>query len=373
MDAAGLRGRAVAACPRHFPDTRMSTQHSSVFAPSCDGFTPWVRRCAATGAGPARAAAGALLVAAAVASALPSFAQGYPTRPIRLIVAYPPGGTSDVVARPVAQRLGELLGQSVVVDNRGGASGNIGTELAARAAPDGYVLSLAAGAVTIAPSIYPNLPYDIVRDFAPISLVARGGFALLVHPTVPARSVKEVIDLARARPGALNYASAGVGAPPYLSAVLFQTMTRTRLTHVPYKGGSQPLTDLAAGQVDVYFGGIASAAPFMQSGRVRPIAVTTKKRWPTLPELPTFDESGLPGFDISTWFGLMAPAGTPAEIIARLHAATVKAVESPTLRKTLLTAGAAPETCTPAEFAALVKSEIGKFAAIVKSAGVKAD
>jgi len=320
-----------------------------------------------------RIVAQALFGLVAACSAAAALAQTYPTRPIRLIVAYPPGGTSDVVARPVAQRMSELLGQPMIVDNRGGASGNIGTELAAKAPPDGYVLSLAAGAVTIAPSIYPNLAYDIVRDFAPVSLAARGGFVLMVHPNVPARTVKEFIALTRARPGALNYASAGVGAPPYLAAVLFQTMAGVKLTHVPYKGGSQPLTDLAAGQVDMYFGGIASASPYFQSGRIRPIAVTTKKRWPTMPELPTFDESGLPGFDISTWFGLMAPAGTREDIVNRLHAAMVKTVATPSVRNILLTAGAVPESNTPAEFAVLIKEEIAKFAAIVKSAGAKAE
>jgi tripartite-type tricarboxylate transporter receptor subunit TctC len=288
-------------------------------------------------------------------------------------VAYPPGGTNDIVARPIGQKLSELLGQPVVIDNRGGASGNIGTEAVAKAQPDGYVLLMAAGAVTIAPSIFPSLPYDIVRDFTPISLAARGGFVLLVHPAVPARTVKEFIALAKSRPGALNYASSGAGAPPYLATVLFETMTGARLTHVPYKGGTQPLTDLVAGQVDSYFGGIASAQPFIQSGRIRAIAVTTKKRWELMPELPTLDEGGLKGFDIATFFGLMAPAGTPDDIVAKLNAAMVKAVATPSVRKTMLTAGVAPESSTPEQFAHLVRDEIRRFASIVKSAGAKND
>ncbi len=300
-------------------------------------------------------------------------AQSYPARAVRMIVAYPPGGTNDIVARPIGQRLSELLGQTFVIDNRGGASGNIGTEAAARAQPDGYVLLMAAGAVTIAPSIFPSLPYDIVRDFAPISLAARGGFALLVHPAVPARTVKEFIALARSRPGALNFASSGTGAPPYLAAVLFQTMTGAKLTHVPYKGGVQPLTDLAAGQVDTYFGGIASAHPYIQSQRIRAIAVTPKTRWELLPELPTLDESGLPGFDIATFFGLMAPAGTPDDVVARLNAAMVKAIATPSVRKILLTAGVAPQSSTPDQFASLIKDEIRKFGSIVKSAGAKTE
>ncbi|MCC6532611.1 MAG: tripartite tricarboxylate transporter substrate binding protein [Burkholderiales bacterium] len=306
---------------------------------------------------------------AALSSPTDAVAQAYPAKAVRMIVAYPPGGTNDIVARPIAQRLSELLGQPVVVENRGGASGNIGTEMVARAAPDGYTVLMAAGAVTIAPSIYPDLTYDIVKDFAPVSLAARGGFVLLVHPAVPARTVKEFIALAKSRPGALNYASAGTGAPPYLAAVLFQTMTRTRMAHIPYKGGTQPLTDLAGGQVDVYFGGIASANPFIQSGRVRAIAVTTQSRWVLMPELPTMDESGLKGFDVATFFGLMAPAGTPAEVASRLNAAMVQAVATPGVRKTMLAAGVAPETSTSEQFAALIQQELRKFAAIVKSAG----
>jgi len=300
-------------------------------------------------------------------------AQTYPAKTIRMVVAYPPGGTNDIVARPVGQRLSELLGQPVVIDNRGGASGNIGTEAVAKSPPDGYTLLMAAGAVTIAPSIFPSLPYDIVRDFAHVSLAARGGFVLLVHPAVPARTVKEFVALTRSRPGALNYASSGAGAPPYLAAVLFQTLTGAKLTHVPYKGGVQPLADLVGGQVDMYFGGIASAQPYIQSQRVRAIAVTTKTRWEMMPELPTLDESGLRDFDIATFFGLMAPAGTPDEIVARLNAAMQKAIATPTVRKTLMMAGVAPQSSTPGEFSSLVRDEIRRFGAIVKSAGAKVD
>jgi len=303
----------------------------------------------------------------------PAPAQSYPAKAIRLIVAYPPGGTNDIVARPIAQRLSELLGQSVIIDNRGGASGNIGTEAVAKAPPDGYTLLMAAGAVTIAPSIFPSLPYDIVRDFSPISLAARGGFVLLVHPAVPARTVGEFVALAKSRPGALNYASSGAGAPPYLATVLLQTMTGAKLTHVPYKGGTQPLTDLVGGQVDMYFGGIASAQPYIQSKRVRAIAVTTRTRWMMMPELPTLAESGLPGFDIATFFGLMAPAGTPEDIVQRLNSAMVSAVGTPNVRNVMVTAGVAPESSTPQQFASLIKDEIRKFASIVKSAGASND
>ena len=306
-----------------------------------------------------------------LASAGIALAQGYPARQVRVVVAYPPGGTNDIVARPVAAQLSEILGQSFVVDNRGGASGNIGTEQAAKSSPDGYTLLMAAGAVTIAPSIYKSLPYDIVKDFVHISLAARGGFVLLLHPTVPAKSVKDFISLAKSRKYPLNCASAGAGAPPFLAAMLFQTMTGTTFVDVPYKGGTQPLTDLVGGQVDIYFGGIASAAPYMQGGRIRALAVTTLKRSQMMPDVPTFDESGLKGFDISTWFGLMAPAGTPADIVNRLHGAMVKAVAAPAVRDTMLAAGLVPETSTPTQFSAHVREEIKKFGAIVKASGAK--
>ena len=300
-------------------------------------------------------------------------AQSFPSKAIRMVVANPPGGTNDIVARPIGQRMSELLGQPVIIDNRGGAGGVVGTEAVAKAPPDGYTLLMAPGSVTIAPSIVPNLPYDIVRDFAPVSLAARGGFVLLVHPAVPARSVKEFVALARSRPGVLNYASSGAGAPPHLAAVLFQTMTGTKLAHIPYKGGTQPLTDLIGGQVDVYFSGIASAQPYMQSQRLRGIAVTTKSRWILLPELPTLNESGLKGYDVSTIFGLMAPAGTPEDIVLRLNAAIVSAVATPSVKNVLVTAGVAPESSSPQQLAGLVKDEIRKFAAIVKSAGATMD
>jgi tripartite-type tricarboxylate transporter receptor subunit TctC len=311
---------------------------------------------------------GLALVAAAAAWGAE---QRYPTKPIRLIVAYPAGGPSDIIGRTAAQRVGEQLGAAMVVENRAGAGGNVGFEYVAKAAPDGYTLLLAAGAMTIAPSIYPKLGYDVVRDLAPISLVADSTFVLVLHPAVPAKSVKELIALARARPGVLNVASAGLGSPPHLSAELFQSMTKAKLVHVPYKGATPALVGLLGGEVDLYFGGISSAAPHVKSGRLRGLAVTGRKRSIALPELPTLDESGLKGFDISTWFGLMAPAGTPADIIGRLNAATVKAVALPEMRETLLGLGFEPVSNTPAEFAAHVKEELKKFASIVKTSGAR--
>jgi tripartite-type tricarboxylate transporter receptor subunit TctC len=298
-------------------------------------------------------------------------AQTYPAKPIRLIAAYPAGGPSDIVARAVAQRVGEVLGQSILVENRAGAGGNVGFEAGAKAPPDGYTLLLGAGAMTIAPAIYPKLGYDVVRDLAPIALVASSTFVLMVHPAVPASSPSDLIRLARARPGVLNVGSAGLGSPPHLAAELFQSMAKIKIVHLPYKGATPALTALLGGETDLYFGGISSAVPHVQSARLRGLAVTSRKRASALPNLPTLDASGLKGFDISTWFGLMAPMGTPAEIIQRVHAATVKAIARPEMQQTLLSLGFEPEPMTPEQFSAHVKAELKKFADIVKASGAK--
>lgn len=298
-------------------------------------------------------------------------AQSYPAKPIRLIAAYPAGGPSDIVARAVAQRVGEVLGQSILVENRAGAGGNVGFEAGAKAPPDGYTLLLGAGAMTIAPAIYPKLGYDVVRDLAPIALVASSTFVLMVHPAVPARSPSELIRLARERPGVLNVGSAGLGSPPHLAAELFQSMAKVKIVHLPYKGATPALTALLGGETDLYFGGISSAVPHVQSARLRGLAVTSRKRASALPGLPTLDASGLKGFDISTWFGLMAPMGTPAEIIQRVHAATVKAIARPEMQQTLLSLGFEPEPMSPEQFSAHVKAELKKFADIVKASGAK--
>jgi len=298
-------------------------------------------------------------------------AQSYPAKPMRMIVAYPAGGPNDIVGRTVGQRIAELLGGSLVIENRSGAGGNIGSEYVAKAPPDGYTLLMAAGAMSIAPSIYPKLGYDAVRDFAPVSLTAVSTFVLLLHPAVPAKSVKELVALAKSRPGSLNFASSGLGAPPHLSAELFQSMTGVKMTHVPYKGATPALTDLLGGQIDLYFGGVSGCVPYVKSNRLRALAVTSKKRSIALPEVATLEENGLRGFDISTWFGVLAPAGTPREIIARLNAATVKAVALPEVRDTLLAVGFEPESSTPEQFLAHIKDEIRKFAVIVKTSGAK--
>lgn len=290
---------------------------------------------------------------------------------MRLIAAYPAGGPSDIVARTVAQRVGEVLGQTIVVENRAGAGGNVGFEAGAKAPPDGYTLLLGAGAMTIAPAIYPKLGYDVVRDLAPVCMVASSTFVLMVHPAVPANTPEDLIKLAKARPGILNVGSAGLGSPPHLAAELFQSMAKVKIVHLPYKGATPALTALLGGETDLYFGGISSAVPHVKSGRLRGLAVTSRKRPSTLPNLPTLDEGSLKGFDISTWFGIMVPTGTPPDIINRLHAATVKAVARAEMRETLLNLGFEPETMTPEQFSLHVKAELRKFADIVKASGAK--
>ncbi len=290
-----------------------------------------------------------------------------------MIVSYPAGGPNDIMGRTISAKLTELMGQTFVVDNRSGAAGNIGTDSVAKAAPDGYTLLMGAGAMTIAPSLYPKLPYDVVRDFAPVSMVASAGFVLVLHPSVPAKTVAQFIDLLKKQPGKLNCASSGVGAPPHLALELFQSMTGTKMNHIPYKGATPALTDLVGGQVDLYFAGISGAIPHIQSGRLRTLAVTGKKRSVVLPEVPTLDQSGLKGYDVATWFGVLAPAGTPRDIINRLNAATVKAVSLPDTREKLLAAGAEPDSSTPEEFAKHIREEIVKFREIVRTSGAKLD
>src|SRR5262245_10904254 len=315
-----------------------------------------------------------LCASAALAISAGVCAQGYPSKPIRMIVAYPPGGGTDIVGRTVAQKLGEALGQAVVVENRGGASGNIGTELAARATPDGYTVlmgNVAPNAINV--SLFKNLPFDPVVDFAPVSLVASTPNILVVHPSTPARTVKEVVALARAKPGALNFASAGVGSSSHLAGELFRVLARAEIVHVPYKGAGPAMVDVLSGQVQLYFATMPAAMPHVKSGKLVAIAVTSAKRSPALPELPTVAEAGVPGYEASTWYGLLAPAHTPGAAIARLHDATVKVLAEPALREKLADQGFEPVGDTPEEFAAYIRSEIGKWGKVIRDAGIKAE
>ena len=291
-----------------------------------------------------------------------------------MIVAFPAGGGSDIVARALAQELTPLLGQPVVVENRGGAGGIIGTELGARAAPDGYTLTVgSSGGFAITPHLNPKLPYDPVKDFAPVGLFTRLTFVLDVHPSVPATSVKELLALARARPGQLNYGSSGQGATAHLATEMFMSLTRVKMTHVPYKGAAAAMTGVIAGEVDVLFDSMPTTLPHARSGRIRPLAVTTLQRSALLPQLPTLDESGVKGYELASWFGIFAPAGTPRAVVERLNAAINTATQRAEMRERLLGQGAEPLSGTPEDLAAYLRRELDKYGKIIREAGVRAE
>ncbi|MDB5923516.1 MAG: hypothetical protein JWN13_2452 [Betaproteobacteria bacterium] len=314
------------------------------------------------------------IVASALFAIAPvlAFAQdAYPTKPIKIIVAYPAGGANDIVARAIAQELAADLGQSIVIENKSGAAGIVGADAAAKSPADGYTLFMAAGAHTLAPSLYTSLPYDIVRDFQPVSLAATGTYLLVVHPSLPAKSVKELIELAKAKPGALNFASSGVGAPPHLAGVMFQKLAGVRLNHVPYRGDTPGIADLVAGHVELAFLSIQPLIPQVKAGKLRALAITSGTRSPAIPELPTIAESGLPGYDIGTWWGLLAPAKTPLPIVGRLAAAMRKATAIPSVRERFAGGGIAAQSNTPKDFAAMIKSEVGRYRELASAAGVK--
>ena len=300
-------------------------------------------------------------------------ADGYPARPIRMIVAYPPGGGTDQVGRVMAERLSEHLGQTVVVDNRGGATGNIGTELAARALPDGYTLlmgNVAPNAVNV--SLFKKLGFDPVKDFSPVSLVAVTPNILVAHPSLAVKTVKELLALAKAKPGTLNFPSAGVGSSSHLAGELLKSLAKIDMVHVPFKGGGPALVAMISGEVQIMFATMPAAMPHVKSGKARAVAVTTAKRSLAMPELPTIAEAGVTGYEASTWYGLLAPAKTPKPIIDRLHAETVKILAGP-VRQRLEVQGFEPIGGTPAEFSAYIKSEIVKWAKVIKDANIPAE
>jgi tripartite-type tricarboxylate transporter receptor subunit TctC len=314
-----------------------------------------------------------ITVATLLATAIPAWAQQYPVRSIRLVVPFPPGGGTDTMARVVAPKLSEFLGQQVVVENRGGAGATIGAEVAAKSAPDGYTLMLATITNAIGASLYSRLNYDLVRDFAPITRLATTPHILVVHPSVPVKTVKEFVALAKAKPGELAYSSSGSGSAAHLAGELFNSLTGVKTTHVPYKGGGPSMIALVGGEVSVAFATMPSAIGYVRAGRLRGIAVTTDRRSPSTPELPTISETGVAGYEAGSWYGLSAPAGTPKEIIARLHAETIKVVALPDVKERLFNAGFEIVTSTPEEFAAFTRNEIQKWGKIVKAAGLKVD
>ena len=302
-----------------------------------------------------------------------ALAQGYPNRPIRLVVPYPPGGGADTVARIVAAPLSESLGYQMIVDNRGGASGRIGTEIVAKSTPDGYTLLLGnVGPNAIIPSAYANLPYDAVKDFAPISLVASAAYILVVHPSLPVRSMKDLIALAKARPDQLTFASSGNLGGPHLSGELFKYLAKVHIVHVPYKGNGPVLIDLLAGQVSMAFASLPSAAPQVKAQRLRPLGVTGDKRAAAFSEVPAIGEI-LPGYVVNQWYGVLAPAGAPTDIVDRLHAEIVKALARPDVKRHLSNNGAEAISNTPQEFSGLIRNEIGKWGKVVKEAGIRAE
>ena len=297
-------------------------------------------------------------------------AQPYPTKPVRVIAPSSPGSGIDIVGRFVSQKLSDNTGQQFVVDNRAGAGANLAAEIAAKAVPDGYTLFLGTPSHVINPSLYRRLDYDIVRDFAPISQLTNGFYVIVVNPAVPAKSVKELIALAKARPGQLNFASAGIGNATHLAGELFKSLAQVDIVHVPYKGSGPALTDLLGGQVQLMFSNITAAIPHIKSGRLRALGVTGLQRTQSAPDIPTVNESGLKGYSVTSWYGLLAPAGTPQAIIGKLNAEIVKILRQPDLKERLSSEGAEPAPSTPAEFAALIKTEIAKWGKVIASAGL---
>ena len=310
---------------------------------------------------------------AAAVLAAPALAQDYPSKPVRIIVPFPPGGSTDIITRTIGQKLSEDWKQAVVVDNRPGAGANIGAEALVKSAPDGYTLFMASTIHSINPSLYPKLPYDPVKDFTPIIAVAETAQVLVIHPSVPANNLKEFIALLKAQPGRLAYSSAGNGSQPHLAAELFKMMTRTYMLHIPYKGGPPAMTDLLAGQVQASFATAPSAVPHVKSGKIRALGVSTRARVPALPEVPTLIEAGLPGYDASGFFGLVAPAGLSPALVERINASVTRVLKEPAIRRSLSEQGAEPMTSTPAEYAALIRDEVSKWGKVVRESGAKID
>jgi len=317
---------------------------------------------------------GAALLSAALAVAVSAAAQDYPRRPITLIVPYAAGGGNDVMARVAAEKMSKALGQQIVIENRGGAGGSIATRQIARAEPDGYTLGLGGtGTLAINPTLYGNVGYDPRKDFAPVGLIATSALIVLVHPAVPAKSIHDLIALAKREPGKLNYASAGSGSGIHLGTELFASMAGVQLTHIPYKGSGPALTDLLGGHVAIYFSSLPAAIGLVKEGKVRALGVTGPQRSVIFPDVPTVAESGLPGFEAVLHYGIVAPAGTPQPIIAKLNAVLRDAVASDDVKQRIATDGAEPLPSTPEEYAADIDREEIKWSAIVKKSGAKAE
>ena len=313
------------------------------------------------------------LAGAALAMTLSALgaAQDYPAKAVRIIVPFAPGGGTDLSARIIAQKLSESLGANFVVDNRPGAAGIVGTESVAKSKPDGYALLVVSSSHAINPAMYPKLPYDTARDFAPVSLLLSGPTLLVAHPSLPAKNARELIALAKSRPGTLTFASAGHGTPPHMAGELFKSMARVDILHIPYKGNGPAYTDLIAGQVSLMFPNIATSLPYVKSGRMRALGVGGKQRSTIAPEIPTIAESGLPGYEMSSWFGLLAPAGTPPAVVNRLQQEIAKIFKQPEVREKLSAQGVEPVGGTPQEFTAFLNAETTQWAKVIKSSELK--
>ena len=316
------------------------------------------------------------ICAVLAASVLPAgaYAQGaanYPAKPIRYIVGYTPGGTADMLARAVGQHIAGAWGQQVIVENRPGAGTNIGTEVAAKSAPDGYTLFMPTVANAINPALYPKLNFDLMRDFVHIINFAKVPGIVVVHPSVPAKNVKELVALAKANPDMLRHGSTGIGSPHHLAGEIFKSMAGVKMVHVPYRGASPAIVDIVAGHIEVYFGAMVSTIPHVKNGRVRALGVTTLKRVPAAPEIATINEQGLKGFETGSWFGMSVPTGTPREIITKLHGEAVRALANPDLRSRMSAEGAEFVSDTPEQFTAFLRTEIEKWGRAVKASGAK--
>lgn len=314
-----------------------------------------------------------LLLAAALATSTAAFGQAWPSKPVKIVVPFAPGGTTDVVARMVGQKLGELWGQAVVVENRAGAGGNLGADMVAKSPADGYTLLMASGSITINPNIYAKMPFDTMRDLVPISNVAAGPMLVVVPDASPYKSVKDLVAAAKAQPGKLNFGSAGVGSQVHLAAENFADAAGIDVQHVPYKGEAVAYNDLLGGQVQFMVGNMAAASALTGPGRLRALAVTGKTRSPQLPDLPTVAESGLPGFENTGWFGFFAPAGTPQAVIDKIHADTVKALADTQIKGRLFVAGMAPIAGSPAELSRQMEAELKRWSTVVKNRKLSAN
>jgi len=316
----------------------------------------------------------ALTIALIALAPTPVFAQAWPAKPVRIIVPYPAGGTSDILARTVSIKLSELWGQSVIVENKPGANGNVGAEFVAKSPADGYTVLLAdVGAIAISPSVYTKLGYDPNQDFSPVTMVAYSPHILAVNPSVPVKSVQELIAYSKAQNGKMNYAASSVGSAPHLAGIDFANRTGTQWAYIPYKGGAQAITDVVGGQADVLFNGMLATYPHVKSGKLKILAVSSAKRVPAIPDVPTVAESGVTGFETGSWQGVLAPPNTPAPVVAKMNADLIKVLQDPETRDKLAAQGAEVRTQTPEAMKAFIKDETGRWAKVVKDGGVKVE